>query len=61
MKPLENFSSTDLADQLEDLDQAIENDQGVVASARRRIRNNSRLREQILSMLTMRTSQKGWR
>jgi hypothetical protein len=61
MKPLSSFNSNDLADQLADLDQAIESDQSVVASAKRRIRNNSRLREQILNLLIMQTSQKGWR
>jgi hypothetical protein len=60
MKPLNDLSSAELADQLAELDQAIETDQGVLVSAQRRIRKNYRLRDQILSQLSVKPVRKGW-
>lgn len=60
MKPLEDLSHTELADQLAEVDLAIETDQGVLASAQRRIRKNYRLRDQILSQLSVKPVRKGW-
>lgn len=60
MKPLDDLSSVELADQLAELDQAIETDQGVLVSAQRRIRKNYRLRDQILSQLSVKPVRKGW-
>jgi hypothetical protein len=60
MRALDDMSNEQLADELAELDLAIETDQGLVASAQRRIRNNSRQREHILNILSYETSRKGW-
>lgn len=60
MRSVDDMSNEQLADELADLDQAIETDQTVIANARRRIRNNSQQRDTILDILSHQASRKGW-
>ncbi len=60
MRSLDNLSSVELAEQLQELDLAIETDQGVVASARKRIKRNYRLRDELLSQLSVKPARRSW-
>ena len=60
MKPLDDLSREQLAEELAELDQAIETDQGILVTAQRRIKRNYRLRDQILSQLSVKPVRKGW-
>jgi hypothetical protein len=59
-KSLDEMSQVELTETLEDLDEAISSDQGQLATLLRRIKNNSRKREQILDFLAGSAMRKGW-
>lgn len=61
MRISNDMSNEQLADELAELDLAIETDQSLIANARRRIRNNSQQRDTILDILSHQASRKGWR
>lgn len=60
MRHFHEMSDEQLADELAELDLAIEADQGLLANAQRRIKNNSRQKEQILDILSYGSLRKGW-
>jgi hypothetical protein len=59
-KALDEMSQVELNEALEDLDEEITTDQNQLATLQRRLKNNSRKREQILDFLAQAAMRKGW-
>ena len=60
-KPLDEMTTQELSEALEDLDSVISADQGVVAGAKKRLNLHYRLREDILNLLAAGAMKKGWK